>query len=174
MDVTPFGHARGVDLFDSLTPRERRLLTPRVIAGQVFRPELEAMQQRALERLRAVDDELEQLLQERLELVTMLRAIRDGMGTGNRHVPRAPWPAEVDAVPEGTVEIRGTELRAALRAVLGGSDEPMRIDELHRGLLVRGLRPPDPVSKSISDALRAELARGRVQRPGRGEYVRAA
>lgn len=37
------------------------------------------------------------------------------MGTGNRYVRRAPRPAGVDAVPDGTVEIRGAELRAALR-----------------------------------------------------------
>ncbi len=145
-----------------------------MIAGQLIRAELQVMQQRSLERLRVVDEELDRLLRERLELGDMLRAVRDGLGTGNRYVPRAPWPAEVDAVPEGTVEVRGAELRAALRAVLASVGEPMRIDELHRGLLVRGLRAPDPVPKSISDALRAEVARGRVDRLGRGEYVSAA
>jgi len=46
----------------------------------------------------------------------------------------------------------------------------VRVDELHRGLLVRGLRAPAPPSKAIWNALRAEVARARVVRTGRGEF----
>ncbi len=74
------------------------------------------------------------------------------------------------AEPSDTAEVAGAELRAAVRRVLSDHGAPLRTDEIRRGLLARGLRPPAPAGKRISDALRAELARGRVERTGRGEF----
>jgi hypothetical protein len=135
---------------------------------------IRARQTVLLRQLRELDEEADVLVQRRRELVGALRQCRDAIGgVGHHWIGRDPMPTEVDAEPAGTVPIIGADLRAALRLILVLSERPMTVPDLHRALLARGLRPGGRPSKAISDALRAEVARGRAARVGRGEYVSA-
>jgi hypothetical protein len=84
--------------------------------------------------------------------------------------------ASVEAAehPEWRTELRGTDLRYCLMTLLEDHG-PASIGELHHrlerdGLRVRGAAP----NKTISDALRHELGKGRVRRVGRGRYASGA
>jgi hypothetical protein len=75
---------------------------------------------------------------------------------------------------ERRTELRGTDLRYCLMTLLQDHG-PASIGELRRrlerdGLRVRGAAP----NKTIADALRHELGKGRVQRIGRGRYASGA
>lgn len=75
-----------------------------------------------------------------------------------------------DPSPSLPIRLRSTELRYVLTRILqlkGPSQVTEIVAELHRwGFTVAG-RP----SKTVSDALRWEMARGRVFRRGRGRYL---
>jgi hypothetical protein len=133
-----------------------------------------AVQRALLLRLGRVDAEVEALVSERGEITGDLRELRRLLSPSRKWRKRVPLPGELDAVPAGTQEVRGAELRRALAMLLAGQSSPRRIPELYRLLLAVGLRPRGRPSKAISDALRAELRRGAVVRTGRGEYLAAA
>jgi hypothetical protein len=67
------------------------------------------------------------------------------------------------------LEVRGTDLRYLLTAYLFDHG-PTTIDELIDALTYHGFRPVGRASKSVSDALRWEIAHGRVIRFRRGRY----
>jgi hypothetical protein len=67
------------------------------------------------------------------------------------------------------LEVRGTDLRYLLTAYLFDHG-PATIDELTDALTYHGFRPVGRASKSVSDALRWEIAHGRVIRLRRGRY----
>jgi hypothetical protein len=137
--------------------------------------EIRARQEELVGELRHLDEEVDRLVERRHEIVMDLRRCRDAVGgVGIRWMPREPLPGEVDAEPRGTRALRGGDLRSALRQILAASSRGLTIDELHRGLLARGVRPSGRASKAISDALRCEVRHGRVDQVGRGEYVSVA
>ncbi len=68
-----------------------------------------------------------------------------------------------------SVEVRGTDLRYLLTAYLFDHG-PATVDELVEALAYHGFRTVGRASKSISDALRWEMAHGRVVRFRRGRY----
>jgi hypothetical protein len=65
--------------------------------------------------------------------------------------------------------VKGTDLRYLLTAYLVDHG-PATVDELVEALTYHGFRTPGRTSKSVSDALRWEMARGRVVRFRRGRY----
>ena len=67
--------------------------------------------------------------------------------------------------------LSGLELRYALTLVLIRSGVPLTVRELVRSLERDGFTCVEPSSKSVSDALRWEIGRGRVVRVRRGVYV---
>jgi hypothetical protein len=67
------------------------------------------------------------------------------------------------------LEVRGIELRYLLTAYLLDHG-PATVDELVDALTYHGFRTAGRASKSVSDALRWESARGRVIRFRRGLY----
>lgn len=67
------------------------------------------------------------------------------------------------------LEIRGIELRYALTIFLQ-QHGPQRVAELVDALEYQGFVIAGRPSKAVSDALRWEIARGRVCRKGRGRY----
>lgn len=72
---------------------------------------------------------------------------------------------------ERRVEIFGTELRYALIALLKSEGVVMRPAELVAGLDRLGFCVAGRPGKTVSDALRWEVRRGRVGHLGRGRYV---
>jgi hypothetical protein len=70
-----------------------------------------------------------------------------------------------------TAPVRGLLLRYALVVLLTSAGRPMPVRELVLVLDHAGIRSMGRASKDISDALRWEMARGRVHRRGRGVYV---
>ena len=144
-------------------------------AGGRVLADIRDRQSALVDALRALAAEVDRLVEQRREIVEGLRLCRDAIGgVGIHWMPRDPLPGEVDAKPEGTRPLRGRELRGAMRQVLAFSERPLTVDELHRGLLARGVRPAGRASKCISDALRWEIRRGSVVQVRRGEYARAA
>jgi hypothetical protein len=67
------------------------------------------------------------------------------------------------------LEVRGIELRYLLTVYLLDHG-PATVDELVDALTYHGFRTTGRPSKSVSDALRWEMARGRVIRFRRGRY----
>ncbi|RDH75479.1 hypothetical protein DVS77_26115 [Mycolicibacterium moriokaense] len=65
--------------------------------------------------------------------------------------------------------VSGTDLRYLLTAYLFDHG-PAVVEELADALAYHGFRPGGRPSKSISDALRWEVSRGRAVRVGRGHY----
>ena len=136
--------------------------------------QIEAIQDELLQQLRAVDAEVEALIARRLQIVTELRRCRNAFGhVGHWNRRQVPMPGDIDAVPEGTRPIARPELRELVRRLLQESNRPLHLSELHRMLLAHGLHPEGHPTKAISDALRAEVAAGRVVRMGRGLYWHA-
>lgn len=86
------------------------------------------------------------------------------VGTGGYYGltwPSALWPRAVAS----------RELRYLAVAELIEADRPMSAMELaaaieSRGLVIRGDKP----NKTVADALRWEVAKGRVDKPGRGRF----
>jgi hypothetical protein len=68
-----------------------------------------------------------------------------------------------------SIEVRGTDLRYLLTAYLFDHG-PATVDELVDALAYHGFRTIGRASKSVSDALRWEMAHGRVIRFRRGRY----
>ncbi len=68
-----------------------------------------------------------------------------------------------------TLQVRGTDLRYLLTAYLFDHG-PASVDELVDALAYHGFAIAGRASKAVSDALRWEIAHGRVVRLGRGRY----
>jgi hypothetical protein len=66
-----------------------------------------------------------------------------------------------------SLEVSGTDLRYLLTAYLFDHG-PATVDELVEALMYHGFRPVGRASKSVSDALRWEIAHGRAIRFRRG------
>jgi hypothetical protein len=125
-------------------------------------------------RLRALDDQLAELTDQRLELVARLRLTRE------RLYPPIPWthgrrPPDLDTAPlppivDGAQPLTGRALRAACRAILrqhGATSLRDLHGLLHRyGYLVNARRPV----AALSDAMRYEVEQGRARRIARGVY----
>jgi hypothetical protein len=71
---------------------------------------------------------------------------------------------------DGTVAARGILLRSYLVVLLWEAGRPRTVRQLADSLADQGVHVPGRPTKTISDALRWELRRGRVQRLGRGTY----
>ena len=70
------------------------------------------------------------------------------------------------------VELRSLDLRSLLVLSLLRCGRPMAVVELERAVAAAGFRAgPGRPGKAISDVLRAEVARGRAVRVGRGRYA---
>ena len=67
--------------------------------------------------------------------------------------------------------IRGLQLRSVLVLALLGRDRPMAVADLVRAVEEAGFSPPGRPGKSVADALRWEVRRGRVRRMGRDKYA---
>jgi hypothetical protein len=147
-------------------------LLPRQRCGSAdLRTAIYEIQAELLQQLGEVDAEVEGLVARRQDIVADLRRCRDALGRqGYRRRGRVPLPADVDAVPDGTTPISGTELREAIAAVVRGVGRPVSIDDIYRMLLARGLNTTGRPSKAISDALAIEVDAGRVRRVDRGVY----
>ena len=65
----------------------------------------------------------------------------------------------------------GYRLRSAACIALHDADEPLRLAEIAAAVTAMGIPLGDRPNKTLSDALRWEVQRGRVQRWGRGTYV---
>lgn len=141
------------------------------VAGGAKRVRIREIQAELLAELQEIDAEIHRLADRRSVVVDGLRRCRDAIsGPKTPHIKRDPLPRDVDTEPRGTVELRGHELRDAIRHVLRAAGRPMTLGEIHRGLLARGLHPPRRASKTISDALAVEVRQGRVERLRRGEF----
>lgn len=133
--------------------------------------QIEAIQDELLDELRAVDRQVEALIARRQELVGELRRCRDAFGhVGATYLRRVPLPGDIDAEPAGTRPLSGRELREMASQVLAASARPLHLSEIHRALLAHGFHPKGHPSKAISDALKAEVAAGRVIRTERATY----
>jgi hypothetical protein len=141
-----------------------------LLAHPRMRARIEEIQSQLLDELHRIDDEVQQLVWRRELVVKELRRCRDAFGHVGTHWRREPLPGDIDTEPNGTVEIAGVDLRQALAAMVRDADRPVRIGELHRMLLAHGRRPAGRASQAISNALRAEVAAGRVVRVDRGVY----
>ncbi len=67
--------------------------------------------------------------------------------------------------------IRGLQLRSVLVLALLGRNQPMSVAELVQAVERAGFAPPGRPGKSVADALRWEIRRGRVRRLGRDKYL---
>ena len=76
--------------------------------------------------------------------------------------------------PQQRPPIRGLRLRELLVLVLLRRTAPMSIPALVAAVEACGFRIEGRAGKVVSDQLRYEVARGRVQRVGRGLYVAGA
>ena len=86
-------------------------------------------------------------------------------------LPSAPPPTADDPpLRDDRPVVRGLVLRSLLVLQLRSMGRPMTVRELCRGLDRLGVRTPTRAGKDVSDALRWEVARGRVHRAGRGTY----
>ena len=72
-----------------------------------------------------------------------------------------------------TLQVNGTELRYLLTTYLFDQG-PATVAELVDALMYHGFCATGRPSKVVSDALRGEMAHGRVRRLGRGRYGPAA
>lgn len=81
-----------------------------------------------------------------------------------------PHPAVGPRIHHGRMELSGIDLRYLLTLILRGAGRPLTVAELIRAVERAGFAVHGRPSKTISDALRWEIARGRVERLGRGVY----
>ena len=89
-----------------------------------------------------------------------LRRCRDARGWVDMHRRRAPLPGDVDAAPEETRPIAGSDLRDAAVAAIYAARRPVNVAEIYRMLCSWGVAPAGNRSRTISDALRAPVAAG--------------
>lgn len=85
-------------------------------------------------------------------------------------MPTALPSSEAFPSTRGCREITGRDLRYVLTVLLMDFGDTMSIQDLDRSLQRLRLTPAGRASKTISDALRWEIRRGRVRRWGRGRY----
>ena len=78
-----------------------------------------------------------------------------------------PQPA---VAPDEAKQVAGRALAASATDLLRVTGRPLTLGELERLLRLEGLVPSGRASKTISDALRSEVAAGRVIRERRGCY----
>lgn len=102
-----------------------------------------------------------------------------GWPTGTNAVPieagttPGQQPVDLTRLVSGTPtrELRGLILRYFLTVTMVDSGREVTVRELCEALTARGCATAGRTSKVISDALRWEVRRGRVQRTGRGRYA---
>jgi hypothetical protein len=85
-----------------------------------------------------------------------------------RRIPFTDPQPEIDLGRAQVVS--GRRLSDAITELLRVTDQALTLSEIERLLRLGGRVPPGRASKSISDALRRELAAGRVRRIRRGCY----
>jgi hypothetical protein len=134
------------------------------------RAKLVEVQQELVNELETVEAELLRLSTRRSAIVAELRRCRDAFGYADMHHRRFPLAGDIDAVPENTREIAGSELRGAVAEMVRIASRPVTVEEIYRMLLAHGLRPAGYHAEKISNALRAEVKAGRVLRLARGMY----
>ena len=157
-------------------PREW-LLQPRYEhrAHGVVKQDIEGIQADLIAELWGVDREVERLLRRRHEVVADLRRCRDALGgIGNKWLRRIPMPSDVDAEPEGTAPIAGSDLREMLVELLRSAERPLSLSELYRALLARGRRVAGRPSHTLSNALRTAVRYGDARRTRLGVYEAAS
>ena len=74
--------------------------------------------------------------------------------------------------PVGAERLSGIHLRYQLCVCLLDAPAPLTISELVEQIEARGFAVFGRASKTVSDALRWEVRRGRVTKVGRGRYAR--
>lgn len=74
--------------------------------------------------------------------------------------------------PTSSRLLQGRRLRYLLTLIVHRADRPLTVKELVTALEDGGFTVDGRPSKTVSDALRWEIGRGRVVRVGRGTYVR--
>jgi hypothetical protein len=152
-------------------PRQIALRRRAITAAPGMRARIREIQAELLDELHRLDAAAQDLVWRRQAVVTELGRCRDALGHAGTHWKRDPLPADVDTEPEGTIDIRGQDLRHAVTAVMRAAGAPVDVGQIHRMLLAHGRRPAGRPSQAISNALRAELAKGRVVRLDRGVYA---
>jgi hypothetical protein len=73
--------------------------------------------------------------------------------------------------PASPPPLRGIELRYLLTVSLLDADRSRTVVDLVDTVHAAGFALPGRASKAVSDALRWEIGKGRVQRVGRGRYA---
>jgi hypothetical protein len=147
-------------------------LRPRTLPG-AFPPAervIAAYQDHLLTELRSIDERSVTLAAWRESIVAELRRCRDARGWVDMHRRRAPLPGDVDAEPDHTRRISGSELRDAVVRAVYAAARPVTVPEIYRMLCSCGVSPAGHRSQTISDSLRAPTAAGIVTRVGRGAY----
>jgi hypothetical protein len=147
-------------------------LRPRTLPG-AFPPAervIAAYQDHLLAELRTIDERSVTLAAWRESIVAELRRCRDARGWVDMHRRRAPLPGDVDAEPDGTRHIAGSELRDAVVDAVYAAARPVTVSEIYRMLCSSGLSPAGNRSHAISDSLRGPIAAGMITRVGRGAY----
>lgn len=141
--------------------------------------ELRAETERALAD---ADERLRTAARDRRDARHRLRACdRALIGTGEVVDPRTGGRRQYAFVDGGMtpdpvdqsgadVELSGVELRDALVELLVITGTPLSVKELHRLLVAHGVKVPGRPTQVISNALRVEVGRGRVERVGWGAY----
>lgn len=74
-------------------------------------------------------------------------------------------------MPTREQRLTGRVLRYQLTLILHGAGRPLTVKELIEALEIVGHPIGGRASKTVSDALRQEVRRGRVRRGGRGTYM---
>jgi hypothetical protein len=152
-----------------------RALLPRTgwAYGRV-KAKIEEIQRGLVDELTTLDAEVQQLIRRRQEIVADLHRCRDAFGgIGGRELRRVPLPDEVKAAPCGTTPVSGRVLRDVSKRMVLEAGRPVSLTDIHRMLLASGISPPGQPTKGISDALRPEVAAGRIVRLSRGVYALA-
>jgi hypothetical protein len=149
----------------ALLPRTGRAMGP-------VRTKIEQIQHDLVEELKTLDQDVRALVRRRREIVTELCVCRDAFGgIGQHDVRRVPLPGEIFATVAETREIGGSALRDAAARMVRLAAWPVSVSDIHRLLLAHGLRPSTPPSMRIANALRPEVAAGRIVRVSRGIYA---
>jgi hypothetical protein len=141
-------------------------------ATGAMKEKVEEIQAELLDDLRTIDGEVQELVWRRQAVVAELRRCRDALsGAATKYTRRVPLPSDVDAEPEDTRPLTGTNLREAAAAMVHAAARPVTVTEIHRMLLAHGMRATGRYAKAISDVLRVEVAAGRLVKVDRGVYA---